>query len=70
MTTQQAMEALHGLPRLGSGKPGLERMKNLLDHLGNPEKDLQCVHIAGTNGKGSLAAMTASILTAAGYKTR
>ena len=46
MTTQQAMEALHGLPRLGSGKPGLERMKNLLDHLGNPEKDLQCVHIA------------------------
>ena len=69
MTTQQAMEALHGLPRLGSGKPGLERMKNLLDHLGNPEKDLQCVHIAGTNGKGSLAAMTASILTAAGYKT-
>lgn len=69
MTTQQAMEALHALPRLGSGKPGLERMKNLLDHLGNPEKDLQCVHIAGTNGKGSLAAMTASILTAAGYKT-
>lgn len=69
MTTQQAMEALHALPRLGNGKPGLERMKNLLDHLGNPEKDLQCVHIAGTNGKGSLAAMTASILTAAGYKT-
>lgn len=69
MTTQQAIEALHALPRLGSGKPGLERMQNLLDHLGNPEKDLQCVHIAGTNGKGSLAAMTASILTAAGYKT-
>ena len=35
MTTQQAIEALHALPRLGSGKPGLERMKNLLDHLGN-----------------------------------
>ena len=35
----------------------------------DPEKDLQCIHIAGTNGKGSLAAMTASILTAAGYKT-
>ena len=69
MTTQQAMEALHALPRLGSGAPGLERMQNLLDHLGNPEKDLQCIHIAGTNGKGSLAAMTASILTAAGYKT-
>lgn len=69
MTTQQAMEALHALPRLGSGRPGLDRMKNLLQHLGNPEQDLQCVHIAGTNGKGSLAAMTAAILTAAGYKT-
>lgn len=69
MTTQQAIEALHALPRLGSGQPGLARMQNLLAHLGNPEKDLPCIHIAGTNGKGSLAAMTASILTAAGYKT-
>lgn len=69
MTMQQAVEALHALPRLGTGRPGLARMQNLLAHLGNPEKDLPCIHIAGTNGKGSLAAMTASILTAAGYKT-
>ena len=69
MTVQQAIEALHALPRLGAGRPGLARMQNLLAHLGNPEKDLPCIHIAGTNGKGSLAAMTASILTAAGYKT-
>lgn len=69
MTTQQAIEALHALPRMGQGAPGLARMQNLCDHLGNPEKDLQCIHIAGTNGKGSLAAMTSSILTAAGYKT-
>ena len=69
MTTQQAIEALHALPRLGGGKPGLDRMKDLLARLGNPEAGLQCIHIAGTNGKGSLAAMTASILTAAGYKT-
>lgn len=69
MTTQQAMEALHALPRMGQGAPGLARMQNLCDHLGNPEKELQCIHIAGTNGKGSLAAMTSSILTAAGYKT-
>ena len=69
MTTQQAIEALHALPRLGQGAPGLARMQNLMDHLGNPEKELQCIHIAGTNGKGSLAAMTSSILTAAGYKT-
>lgn len=69
MTTQQAIEALHALPRMGKGEPGLARMQNLCDHLGNPEKELQCIHIAGTNGKGSLAAMTSSILTAAGYKT-
>ena len=69
MTTQQAIEALHALPRMGQGKPGLARMQNLCDHLDNPEKELQCIHIAGTNGKGSLAAMTSSILTAAGYKT-
>lgn len=69
MTTQQAIEALHALPRMGQGAPGLARMQNLCDHLGNPEKELQCIHIAGTNGKGSLAAMTSSILTAAGYKT-
>lgn len=69
MTTQQAIEALHALPRMGQGKSGLARMQNLMDHLGNPEKELQCIHIAGTNGKGSLAAMTSAILTAAGYKT-
>ena len=69
MTTQQAIEALHALPRMGQGAPGLARMQNLCDHLGNPEKELQCIHIAGTNGKGSLAAMKSSILTAAGYKT-
>ena len=69
MTTQQAIEALHALPRMGQSAPGLARMQNLCDHLGNPEKELQCIHIAGTNGKGSLAAMTSSILTAAGYKT-
>lgn len=69
MTTQQTIEALHALPRMGQGAPGLARMQNLCDHLGNPEKELQCIHIAGTNGKGSLAAMTSSILTAAGYKT-
>ena len=54
---------------MGQGAPGLARMQNLCDHLGNPEKELQCIHIAGTNGKGSLAAMTSSVLTAAGYKT-
>ena len=69
MTEQQAIEALHALPRMAKGGAALTRMQALLDKLGNPEKDLKCIHIAGTNGKGTLAAMTSSILTHAGYKT-
>ena len=50
-------------------KPGLERIKALCDMLGNPEKDLTFVHVAGTNGKGSFCAMLDTTLRAAGYKT-
>lgn len=49
-------------------KPGLENIQELCDYLGNPQDDLQFVHIAGTNGKGSTCSMLASILTEAGYK--
>ncbi|MCQ2496081.1 MAG: bifunctional folylpolyglutamate synthase/dihydrofolate synthase [Lachnospiraceae bacterium] len=48
---------------------GLGRMERLLDLLGNPQDMLRFVHIAGTNGKGSTAAMLASIFKAAGMKT-
>ncbi|NLK18201.1 MAG: bifunctional folylpolyglutamate synthase/dihydrofolate synthase [Synergistaceae bacterium] len=50
-------------------RPGLERMGRLLDFLGNPEKDFPAVQIVGTNGKGSTAAFSASILKEAGYRT-
>jgi dihydrofolate synthase/folylpolyglutamate synthase len=40
----------------------------LANHLGNPEKNLKCIHVAGTNGKGSTSHMLASILDEAGYK--
>jgi dihydrofolate synthase/folylpolyglutamate synthase len=50
-------------------EPGLEVMQALLRRLGDPQNALQCLHIAGTNGKGSCAAMAASVLQAAGYKT-
>ncbi len=46
---------------------GLDRMKALLSALGNPEADFRAIHIAGTNGKGSTAVMTASILEEAGF---
>ena len=47
---------------------GLERMKALLRKFGNPELRFRAIHIAGTNGKGSTAVMTASILMEAGYR--
>ena len=50
-------------------KPGLNRIKNLLDYLGNPHQDLKIIHLAGTNGKGSTAAILERIYREAGYKT-
>ena len=49
-------------------KPGLSRTRELLQKMGDPQKALRFVHIAGTNGKGSVSAMLASIFRAAGYK--
>lgn len=49
--------------------PGLDRIKILLEKLGNPEKSLRCIHVAGTNGKGTVCSFIASVLTQAGYKT-
>ena len=50
-------------------EPGLSRSYELLGLLGNPQEKLRFVHIAGTNGKGSTAAMLASVLQSAGYRT-
>ncbi len=49
-------------------KLGLENIKNLLDKIGNPEKNLKCIHVAGTNGKGSVCAMIFYVLKKAGFK--
>lgn len=49
-------------------KPGLENITKLCDFFGNPQKKLKCIHIGGTNGKGSSSNMLASILQDAGYK--
>ena len=48
---------------------GLERMEVLLETLGNPQNSLKFIHVAGTNGKGSICAMTARILQCAGFQT-
>lgn len=66
MNVNEAIEYIHSVFWKGS-IPGLSRTQELLRKMGNPEKKLKFVHIAGTNGKGSTAAMTASILRQAGY---
>lgn len=68
MTYDSALEKIHSLLTFGS-RPGLDRMKTLLSELGNPQDKLKYIHVAGTNGKGSVCAMLSSALVAAGYKT-
>lgn len=50
-------------------KPGLERSEALASYFGHPEKKLNAIHIAGTNGKGSVSNLIAAVLQAQGYKT-
>ncbi len=75
MTYQQTIDYLYALTpafeRIGAAayKPGLGNMLRLMDALGNPHKTLRCLHVAGTNGKGSTAHMLAAILQAQGCKT-
>ena len=67
MTVSEALSYIHGISCPGAPL-GLHRIRELMRRLGDPQKKLRCIHIAGTNGKGSTAAMTASILQLAGYK--
>ena len=68
MTYEQAIEKIHSLLTFGS-RPGLDRMRIFLEKLGNPQDKLKYIHIAGTNGKGSVCAMLSAVLVEAGYKT-
>lgn len=66
MTFEQKIADLCGRRRFGM-RPGLERIEKLMDLLGHPERDFVAVHIAGTNGKGAVAAITSSVLSRAGF---
>lgn len=66
MTLTEAMEAIHRRPR--GMKRTLSRICVLMERLGNPQNQLRILHIAGSNGKGSAAAMLASVLKEGGYK--
>lgn len=68
MDWNDAIALLHGA-NWKHTKIGLERMRDFMHALGDPQEKLRYVHIAGTNGKGSACVMTQSILTAAGFRT-
>lgn len=68
MNYKDSVEYIHSLLAFGI-KPGLERIGELLNLLGNPQDKLKFIHIAGTNGKGSTSTMLSNILINDGYRT-
>lgn len=68
MTYENALQKLKYMENFGS-KPGLGRIKKLMNFVGNPQNALRCIHVAGTNGKGSVCFALESILRAEGYRT-
>lgn len=68
MTYEEALAYIESVAWQGS-RPGLTRIAALMEGLGNVQNDLKYIHIAGTNGKGSVSALLSSVLTAAGYRT-
>lgn len=68
MNLDAALSYIHSVAWQGS-RPGLSRTRELLHKMGDPQKKLRFIHVAGTNGKGSTCAMLESILRHAGYRT-
>ncbi len=67
MTYEEALRYIHSVTWQGS-RPGLERITELCRLLGDPQDSLRFIHIAGTNGKGSVSRMISSILEKSGYR--
>ncbi len=68
MTAEEIVSAIHSRSRF-SASASLARISRLMERLGNPQDRYPCIHIAGTNGKGSVAAMVDAALRASGYRT-
>ena len=67
MNYDQMLEYLYSLKIFGM-KLNLDRIEKALEIFGNPHRDLKCIHITGSNGKGSVTAMITKILSLAGYR--
>ncbi|MDO5123520.1 MAG: folylpolyglutamate synthase/dihydrofolate synthase family protein [Eubacteriales bacterium] len=68
MNYEETLNKIHTLNKFGS-RPGLDRILMLLEMMGNPQDSLRFVHVAGTNGKGSVCQMLSSVLSVSGYRT-
>lgn len=68
MTYDEVVKKIKSRQKFGI-KPGLERINKLLSLISNPQKNLRFVHVAGTNGKGSVCSMISRLLAVSGYKT-
>ncbi len=68
MNYEQSLEYIHSISWCFC-KPGLERIAELCKKLGDPQKGMRFIHVAGTNGKGSFCSMMSSVLCSSGYKT-
>src|SRR5690554_5006812 len=66
MDYNEAVAWINGLIPLGI-KPGLVRMEQLMERLGNPQRRLKFIHVAGTNGKGSTCAFISKVLIKCSY---
>lgn len=69
MNFDECMKFINSYSRLGAKVADLSRATELMEHIGNPEKRLKFIHIAGTNGKGSTLEYIATALELSGYKT-
>ncbi len=65
----EAMSYIESFSKLGKPVSSLARFERIMDALGNPQKEMNFVHVAGTNGKGSTVRMIAETLTRSGYRT-
>ncbi|MBQ7549192.1 MAG: bifunctional folylpolyglutamate synthase/dihydrofolate synthase [Clostridia bacterium] len=68
MNYDESLSFIHSRLKFGS-RPGMERISALCEAFGDPQNELKFVHVAGTNGKGSVCWMISSVLSKAGYKT-
>lgn len=69
MTFETCLVGIHSRQAFSTSGPTLDRIRRLMERLGNPQERFRAVHIAGTNGKGSVSAMIAAALQESGFRT-